>query len=289
MMMNLVISTVISAQPQSTHPVWSPDGTSIAFMNNSIGDENDNPINFEIYTVLLKENEIVRHTANTSFDADVAWSPNGTHLAIKSYRDGNDEIYMIDLKSGKQTNISNHAGRDSSPFWSRESNSIYFQSDRDHKKGELYAYDLNSKEITRLTKNSFSESGAVWSPDGNLIAFVSDMDGDDDIYLMSIKDMEPIQLTDNELSDWYPQWSPDGKEILFTYGDWETNTFELRLINVDGSNQKTIISTSDSGNASWHPSGQKIAYGISTEKGGEIFLFDINTQKHSMLISYKDF
>lgn len=277
------------AQPQSTHPVWSPDGNQLAFINNSIGTKNDNAINFEVYTFSLDNKKLTRHTFNTSFEADIIWSPDGTQIAVKSYRDENDEVYVIDLKSGDQLNISNHPKRDSNPFWSKDGKLIYFQSNRDHPKGELYSYNLSTRKLTRITNNDFSESGAVWSPDGSTIAFVSDMDGDDDIYLMNISSKEVAQLTDNELNDWYPQWSPDGKSLLFTYGNWETDEFEIRIINKDGSDEETIIDKSDSGNASWHPDGKKIAFGKPSPEGGEVFIYDLEKKTYSLLVSYKNF
>ncbi len=48
----LIITTIIIAcraqptdeQPQSTHPVWSKDGSKIAFINNAEGVQNDHAI-----------------------------------------------------------------------------------------------------------------------------------------------------------------------------------------------------------------------------------------------------
>ncbi len=270
-------------KPQSTHPVWSPDGSKIAFINNHFGVENKNAINFEVYTMNADGSNIKRHTINTAFEAEICWSPNGQNLAFKSYRDKNDEVYLLDLTSGEQTNISNHQARDGGPVWSNNGKFIYFYSDKDHEKGELYRFKIKNKKIKRITRNDFRESGAVWSPNGKQVAFVSDIDGDDDIYIMDVSGKNLRQLTNNELNDWYPQWSPDGRQIIFTYGDWETDIWETRIIDLDGSNEKTLIKEVDSGNANWHPDGSKIVFASGKSGYGEIYILDLKTGKEEKI------
>ena len=46
-----------------------------------------------------------RLTDNDVFDADIAWAPNGRSLAYKSYRDGNDEIYLLTLDGEDLANL----------------------------------------------------------------------------------------------------------------------------------------------------------------------------------------
>ena len=130
--------------PQSVHPVWSPDGAKIAFINNKVGVKNDNPVNFEDFTMNPDGSGIVRYTFNTEFEADINWSLDGKKIAVKSYRDENDEVYIIDLISKEQINITNHESSDGSPIWSINEELIFFKSERDSEKRELYSYVLTS-------------------------------------------------------------------------------------------------------------------------------------------------
>ncbi len=268
--------------PQSTHPVWSPTGDRLAFINNRVGVDHNNPINFEVYVMESNGDTVKRLTFNEAFEADLSWSPDGTRLACKSYRDGNDEVYVIDVETGEQVNISNHPEYDGCPLW-YGNGSIIFQSKRDHVHGELYTYDLKRGSIIRLTDNEFTENSANISPDSSKLVFTSNMDGDDDLYIMEFDSDSIYQITDNELNDWYPRWSPDGKSIVFTYGDWEEDIWELRIISHQGMGERTLISNVDSGNCSWHPNGESIAFGSGRNGAGEIFIFDLRTSSIVMV------
>jgi len=41
----------------------------------------------------------------------------GGKIAFRSYRDGNDEIYVMNADGSNQTNITNNPGGDYSPSW----------------------------------------------------------------------------------------------------------------------------------------------------------------------------
>ncbi len=49
--------------------------------------------------------------------ASPAWSPDGTRIAFKSDRDGNDEIYVMNADGTGQTNLTSNAAVDYSPDW----------------------------------------------------------------------------------------------------------------------------------------------------------------------------
>ena len=70
------------------NPVWSPDGTKIAFQSNRDG-------NFEIYVMNADGSGQTRLTTNEANDVHPDWSPSGDRLVFLSFRDGGSEIYVM--------------------------------------------------------------------------------------------------------------------------------------------------------------------------------------------------
>jgi Tol biopolymer transport system component len=63
----------------SAHPVWSPDGRSLAVVARREG-------NFDIYTVPLSGSGEIRLTTDPAGDTFPAWSPDGKRIAFSSER-----------------------------------------------------------------------------------------------------------------------------------------------------------------------------------------------------------
>ena len=76
------------ASGQNWLPVFSPDGTKIAFTSNRDG----NP---ELYVMNRDGSDLRRLTNNPEIDTTPTWSPNGTQIAFTSGRTGTPQIYVV--------------------------------------------------------------------------------------------------------------------------------------------------------------------------------------------------
>lgn len=84
---------MITRSPHSTFvPRWSPDGAAIAFVIEYYG------ARANIFQINPDGGNLKRLTAGPKLDGRPAYSPDGSKLAFQSNRDGNYEIYVMNLR-----------------------------------------------------------------------------------------------------------------------------------------------------------------------------------------------
>jgi len=82
--------------------------------------------NDDIYVMQANGTEPTRLTDNPAADFDPVWSPDGTQIAFRSHRDGDEEIYIMQADGSEQTNLTNHPQGDFSPAWSPDGSQLAF-------------------------------------------------------------------------------------------------------------------------------------------------------------------
>ena len=75
------------------HPLWSPDGSRIAFSGSEGGD-------FDLWVLELATGQRRRVAAAPGFDSHPAWSPDGAWLAFTTRRRGQLEIWVAEASAG---------------------------------------------------------------------------------------------------------------------------------------------------------------------------------------------
>jgi TolB protein len=95
-------------------PVYSPDGTRIAFTG---WDTNLDAATAEVFVMNADGTGRTQLTQNTFEDSYPAWSPDGQRLAFQSARDGNLEIYVMNADGTGVTRVTNAPGDDTGVVW----------------------------------------------------------------------------------------------------------------------------------------------------------------------------
>jgi len=185
------------------YPVWSSDGSRIAFISDRDGKDPGNIMEKirEIYIMNSDGSDVTRVTNNGVKIFSLDWFPDDSKIAFTSNLDGNMEIYIIDFDGNNQVRLTDNEATDCNPLWSPDGSKIAFYSDRDGNDG-MYVIDPDGSNLIRL--NDENTSSPAWSPDGSKIAFMSDRDGNDEIYIMDADGSNVVRLTDNLAMDRNP-------------------------------------------------------------------------------------
>src|SRR6267378_2701777 len=137
-------------QPAISHdddPVWSPDGTRIAFRSTR-----ESPY-YDIYVMNADGTGVTQLTNAPGSDITPTWAPACDRLAFVTNRDGNYEIYVMDPDGTGETRLTNDPGRDGTPAWSPDGSRIVFTSDRAGR-DDIYVMDSDGSNLSRFTDSS---------------------------------------------------------------------------------------------------------------------------------------
>ncbi|HRD57430.1 MAG TPA: hypothetical protein PK504_05245 [Ferruginibacter sp.] len=209
------------------------------------------------------------------------WPPG--NISFMSTRDGNFEIYSMDLEGENIKNLSCNKATDFA-FCHLQNNDLLFYSNRTGN-NEIFIATADGKKTINLSNHASSDRVPYASPDGKNIMFVSDRDHQEgEVYMMNIDGSNVKRITHNNEFEDAPQWSPDGKKLIYTRqvknandtGNKAPLNGEIYIMNVDGSDEKQLTFRAGwDGGAAFSPNGNQIAFYGKTENGHyDIFLMD---------------
>ena len=182
------------------------------------------------------------------------FSPDGSKIIMSLAKDGNSDIYVMDLKSRVVTRLTTNSAIDTSPSYSPDGKKITFNSDRGGSQ-QIYVMDNDGRNQKRISNKGGNYATPVWSPRGDLIAFTKNFKGSYAIGVMRTNGEGERLLTEN----WYqeaPSWSPNGRVLTF-YRETPANevgqghSSTLWSIDLTGFNERKIDTPQDGSDPSW--------------------------------------
>ncbi len=196
---------------------------------------------------------LIRYTDTPGYDAEATVSPRGDKIVFTSMRDGDLDIYTMNVDGTGVKRLTDQLGYDGGPFFSPDGREIVYrahhpaspEAQQDYRDllaenlirpGELSLYVMNADGTDQRTvlENGAANFAPYFFPDGERIIFstnLGDPEGRNfDLYMIHKDGTGLERITYNDSFDGFPMFSPDGRYLVFASNRFnraphETNIF----------------------------------------------------------------
>ena len=184
-------------------PAWTAGGRSI------------------LYTSYKRGNPNIYQTgrANALFDfgglnTGAALSPDGRYLAVVLSREGNPELYIQEVSSGKLQRLTRtRSANEASPTWSPDGSKLAYVSDRSGNP-QVYILDIKRGSSERISRIGSENVAPDWGPNGWLV-YSSRQGGRYRVVIVDPQAPHTARTLPLDQADYEdPSWAPDGRHII---------------------------------------------------------------------------
>jgi Tol biopolymer transport system component len=199
-------------------PVWSLDGTQVAFQSNR-------EKVYQVFVMAADGSNERRVSAEGIDDRHPSWSPTGTALAVDSGSESVREIWTVDLASGARSQVTRLGAIATFPSWSPDGKQLSFYIYRGGVL-DLWSVGADGSSPRQLTNGLASEQQqqctfachvAPFSPDGRRLAYSTT--GRSEVWTMRASDGGDLQRISPEAeagSSHFPIYLADGRLLYVT-------------------------------------------------------------------------
>jgi Tol biopolymer transport system component len=237
-------------QTRLHRPVWSPDGSKIAFDADGLYIMNPDGTGLTRLTTDLWVWE-------GSFGRS-SWAPDGSMIAVTVADCPNLEICGTHIWLARTDGSgATQLAQGWWPSWSPDGRTILFFN------GEgAFTVGPDGSGLTRLNAPVGANYG-VWSPDGARIALMVGASNAAEVFVMNRDGSGLVKLTQEGWDEYEPVWSPDGRRIAIQTRPRNApyDVWEIDIVMADGSGRRRL--TGDplmDHSPAWSPDGSQIAF-----------------------------
>jgi TolB protein len=210
----------------------------------------------DIYMADLDGANVKRLTNHRAMVVSPSVSPDGKYLAYTSYREGRANLYVVDLETNREVFADREEGLKLGTGWLNKGALGYAHTSGRY--SSLITVDVATKAKQTILRQEGITASPSFAPDGRRMVFVSDMYGNPQLFLRDLVSGETKRLTYQGTYNTSPAFSPKGD--LIAYVASVGGSFEICIMNADGSNQRILTSGGFNDSPQFSPCGRYIIY-----------------------------
>ena len=265
-------------------PVWSPDGSRIAFLSDRDGTT-------QIHVLFVATGELSQLTHIDKTPASLTWSPDGRQLAFTMAVPDDDPLLPVQLpKRPRGAEWARGATIVDRLAWARDGEGPV-------EPGYTHVFTLDATAggtPRQVTDGKFNHNNPAWSADGKAILVsgirkpgAEYLDNDSEIYAVDLTSLAVAPMTDRKGPDANPAVSPDGRWIAYTgYDDkrFTSHVSSLYLMDKSGGSRRTwagALNDSPS-NVTWASDGSGVYYLVRELGGTSLYFAPLNGERRKL-------
>jgi Tol biopolymer transport system component len=199
-------------------------------------------------TIFNREGQVLQKVGEPDMYSSPSFSPDGTRLLVsKNDRDkGQADLWVIDIATGKSTQITNETFPKFNPLWSPDGRRIYYTSLRNDGNFRVYRRPAdgigNEETLFQYTPGAGLALSDIAPDEKSLICESGGV-----ILTVPLTGIDPdkrtaIESLREEFDDTAGRLSPDGKFLLFRSDEKQAERFEVYVRPIDLSTGKVAQS-----------------------------------------------
>lgn len=190
-------------------PTWDPNAENIYYTSFYRGFP-------DVYRINLSSGRRSKVASYPGINAGADISPNGKLMALTLSKDGNPELYIRNLSTGKLTRMTQTKNAaEASPSWSPDGRQIAFVSDSTGSP-QIYTISSTGGKPKRITFRGNENVSPDWAANGK-IAYSSRRSGRYQICVFDPQKGQEVQITSDYVDHEQPSWAPDSRHIVYTH------------------------------------------------------------------------
>jgi TolB protein len=172
------------------------------------------------------------------------------------------------------------------PVFSPLGGSVAYASNQNGGVFDLYLFTFEGSQLTQLTTNIGNVISPTFSPDGKTILFANRTgDGPTSLWTVDITGQKPSLLYSGPSTIVAVDWSPTGDQIAFAMSVDKPDSYEIFLMNADGSNVRQLTRNLPNigGSVDWSPDGRRLLIYAGPQGDRNIFMIDVAAETAAQL------